>query len=51
MREMIRRFDEIVSDKASKSMLTQLEYEVDQKYVKKKYWDRLSDEINATMVK
>jgi hypothetical protein len=32
-------------------MLTQLEYEVDQNYVKKKYWDRLSDEINATMVK
>ncbi len=51
MREMIRRFDEIVSDKASKSMLTQLEYEVDQNYVKKKYWDRLSDEISATMVK
>lgn len=51
MREMIRRFDEVVSDKASKSQITQLEYEVDQGFVKKKYWDRLSEEISATMVK
>lgn len=41
MKEMMRRFDEVVSDKASKSALSQLEYEVDQSYVKKKYWDRL----------
>jgi hypothetical protein len=41
MREMIRRFDEVLSDKAAKSALTQLEYEFDQAYVKKKYWDRL----------
>ena len=29
MREMIRRFDEVLSDKAAKSALTQLEYEFD----------------------
>lgn len=46
MREMIRRFDEVLSDKAAKSALQQLEYEIDQAYVKKKYWERLQDEIN-----
>jgi hypothetical protein len=51
MREMIRRFDEVLSDKAAKSQLTELEYEIDQGYVKKKYWDKLQEEIKATMVK
>jgi hypothetical protein len=49
MREMIRRFDEVLSDKAAKSALTQLEYEFDQAYVKKKYWERLQEEINQTV--
>lgn len=49
MKEMIRRFDEIVSDKASKSQLTELEYQIDQAFVKKKYWDKLQNEINETM--
>ena len=29
MREMIRRFDEVLSDKAAKSAIQQLEYEFD----------------------
>lgn len=29
MREMIRRFDEVMSDKAAKSAIQQLEYEID----------------------
>lgn len=41
MKEMIRRFDEVISDKASKSQLVELEYQIDQGYVKKKYWDKL----------
>ena len=41
MREMIRRFDEVLSDKAAKSALSQLEYEIEQAFVKKKYWERL----------
>lgn len=49
MREMIRRFDEVLSDKASKTSLTQLEYEIEQAYVKKKYWERLQEEINVTL--
>ena len=51
MKEMIRRFDEIVSDKASKSQLTELDYQTEQNYVKKKYWDKLQIEINNTMQK
>lgn len=35
MKEMIRRFDEVLSEKASKSALSELEYSVDQSFVKK----------------
>ena len=51
MREMIRRFDEVLSEKASKSSLSELSYEIDQNYVKKKYWERLQSEITETMQK
>jgi gas vesicle protein len=49
MKEMVRRFDEVLSDKASKSQITQMEYDIEQSYVKKKYWDRLQTEISETM--
>ncbi len=49
MKEMIRRFDEVISDKASKTALSQLSHEIDQNYVKKKYWDRLLSDNKETM--
>lgn len=51
MKEMMRRFDEVLSDKASKSQITQMEYDIEQSYVQKKYWDRLQTEISETMQK
>jgi hypothetical protein len=50
MKEMIRRFDEVLADKASKSQLAQVQYEVEEAFVKKKYWERLQQEINETMI-
>jgi hypothetical protein len=41
MREMIRRFDEIISEKASKMAVHELEIFVENQYVKKRYWDKL----------
>ena len=49
MREMIRRFDEIISEKASKMAINELEHFVEVNYVKKKYWDKLQEEINVTI--
>jgi hypothetical protein len=41
IKEMIRRFDEIISEKASKVAINELEYFIENHYVKKKYWDKL----------
>ena len=41
MRQMIRRFDEILSDKASKMAIHESEVYIEQNYVKKRYWDQL----------
>jgi hypothetical protein len=41
VKEMIRRFDEVISEKASKMAINELQVHVDNFYVKKKYWDRL----------
>ncbi|CDW87578.1 UNKNOWN [Stylonychia lemnae] len=49
VREMIRRFDEIISEKASKSSLLELEFDIGQNYVKKKYWDKLQEQIQASV--
>ena len=38
---MIRRFDEIISEKASKASINELEYLIEASYVKKKYWNNL----------
>jgi hypothetical protein len=48
---MVRRFDEVLSDKASKSAVSELQYNVDQQFVKKRFWDRLQSEIQETMEK
>lgn len=49
MKQMIRRFDEVMSDKASKSQLNELEYKIGEQYVKIRYWDKLQSEIKETM--
>jgi hypothetical protein len=41
MKEMIRRFDEVISEKASKAALIELEQSLASNYVKRKYWDAL----------
>lgn len=51
MKEMIRRFDEVLSEKASKMALIELEKEIEVQYVRKKYWERLQEEINETIKK
>lgn len=48
MKEMIRRFDEVLSDKASKIGLHELETHIEKLYVKKKYWDILQENISKT---
>lgn len=49
IKEMIRRFDEVISEKASKMAINELEFHVENHYVKKKYWDKLQEEINKTI--
>lgn len=49
MKEMVRRFDEVLSEKASKMAINELQFYVEQHYVKKKYWDKLQEEINKTI--
>ncbi|CDW78660.1 UNKNOWN [Stylonychia lemnae] len=49
MKEMVRRFDEVLSEKASKMAINELQFHVEQHYVKKKYWDKLQEEINKTI--
>lgn len=51
MHEILRRFDEVLSDKASKSQLIEIGYEFQQSYVKKQYWEKLQSEIQQTMEK
>ena len=46
---MVRRFDEVLSEKASKMAINELQFYVEQHYVKKKYWDKLQEEINKTI--
>ncbi len=41
MKEMIRRFDEVISDKASKMALKELQYDFDGKFVQVRHWDKL----------
>ena len=38
---MIRRFDEVLSEKASKVSVRELMYDTELKYVKINYWDKL----------
>ena len=49
MKEMIRRFDEVISEKASKMAINELEHIVEVNYVKKRYWEKLQEEINGTL--
>eukprot|EP00347_Sterkiella_histriomuscorum_P017210 403350256 len=49
MQQMVRRFDEVLSEKASKMSINELQYFVECNYVKKKYWDKLQEEINKTI--
>ena len=41
MREMVRRFDEILSEKASKASLNEAENAMANNYVKLRYWEAL----------
>ena len=41
MKEMIRRFDEVISEKASKMSLHEMEMFIEKQYVKIKNWDFL----------
>ena len=43
IKEMIRRFDEIISEKASKMAISELEFFIENHYVKKKFWDKLQE--------
>ena len=45
MREMVRRFDEILSEKASKASLNEAENAMANNYVKLRYWEALETEI------
>lgn len=49
MKEMVRRFDEVLSDKASKMAIHELEFFIEARYVQKRYWDKLQEEINKTV--
>lgn len=39
MKEMIRRFDECISDKANKMSLIELEHRIGENFLVKKAWD------------
>ena len=41
MKEMIRRFDECISEKANKMSLVELEQKISDQYLPKKSWDQL----------
>ena len=50
MKEMIRRFDECISEKANKMSLVELEQKIQDLYLPKKLWDQLQekfDELNG----
>eukprot|EP00347_Sterkiella_histriomuscorum_P007153 403350064 len=49
IKEMIRRFDEVLSEKASKVSILEFEHQIEKEYVRKKYWDQLQDEIKTTI--
>ena len=43
MKEMIRRFDECISEKANKMSLVELEQKIQDLYLPKKLWDQLQE--------
>ena len=45
MKEMIRRFDECISEKANKMSLVELEQKVSEQYLPKKTWDQLQEKF------
>ena len=45
MKEMIRRFDELLADKANKMSLIELEYKVSENYLLKKAWEKMQDKF------
>ena len=45
MKEMIRRFDECISEKANKMSLVELEHRVADAYLPKKSWDQLQEKF------
>ena len=52
MKEMIRRFDECISEKANKVGMIELEHRIADLYLPKKSWDQLQDkfeELNGTI--
>ena len=50
MKEMIRRFDEVLSEKASKMALKELQYDFDNRFVQVRHWDKLQSD-NQTQMK
>ena len=45
MKEMIRRFDECISEKANKMSLVELEQKIADQYLPKKFWDQLQEKF------
>lgn len=46
MKEMIRRFDECLSDKANKMGITELEHRIGENFLKQSQWAELLDKFS-----
>ena len=49
MREVVRRFDEVIIEKASKVSLHEMGVYVEAHYVKKRYWEQLEERIDGNI--
>lgn len=50
MKIMVRRFDEVLSEKASKMALIESEHRIEKHFIKIKHWDRMQDDLQATLM-
>ena len=51
MKEMIRRFDEVLSEKASKTAIHEVQFWIEQNFVKNKNWGLLEEQVNKAVEK
>jgi hypothetical protein len=50
MKEMIRRFDELLATKANKQSLLELEHKIGEQFLRVREWDKLNEKFNGVMV-